>query len=164
MIIFFNKFDRIESFCLLYFFAQAVQSTDGRAVRFYRGPMLRYFNILSKSVPRIALATSYSPAWSASFRVTSVVTDTKNSVGLVGCIEEVAHNAIAVYWNPLESSAKVRNAGNVDSRYLLSDTRVPEPSPILFPVYISLIAVRSCATRKYRIARAFDRVAIYRKR
>jgi hypothetical protein len=35
------------------------------------------------------------------------VTDTKNSVGLVGCIEEVAHNAIAVYWNPLESTAKV---------------------------------------------------------
>lgn len=34
-------------------------------------------------------------------------TDTKNSVGLVGCIEEVSHNAIAVYWNPLESSAKV---------------------------------------------------------
>lgn len=34
-------------------------------------------------------------------------TDTKNSAGIVGCIEEVAHNAIAVYWNPLESSAKV---------------------------------------------------------
>jgi hypothetical protein len=33
--------------------------------------------------------------------------DTKNSVGLVGCIDEVAHNAIAVYWNPLESTAKV---------------------------------------------------------
>lgn len=33
--------------------------------------------------------------------------DTKNSVGLAGCIEEVSHNAIAVYWNPLESSAKV---------------------------------------------------------
>lgn len=33
--------------------------------------------------------------------------DTKNSVGLVGCIEEVAHNAIAIYWNPLESPAKV---------------------------------------------------------
>jgi hypothetical protein len=33
--------------------------------------------------------------------------DTKNSVGLVGCIEEVAHNAISIYWNPLESSAKV---------------------------------------------------------
>lgn len=29
-------------------------------------------------------------------------------MGLVGCIDEVAHNAIAVYWNPLESSAKVR--------------------------------------------------------
>lgn len=37
------------------------------------------------------------------------VTDTKNSIGLAGCIEEVAHNAIAVYWNPLESAAKVRH-------------------------------------------------------
>lgn len=36
--------------------------------------------------------------------------DTKNSVGLVGCIEEVAHNAIAVYWNPLESPAKINVA------------------------------------------------------
>lgn len=35
------------------------------------------------------------------------VADTKNSIGLAGCIEEVAHNAIAVYWNPLESAAKV---------------------------------------------------------
>lgn len=25
----------------------------------------------------------------------------------MGCIEEVSHNAIAVYWNPLESPAKV---------------------------------------------------------
>ncbi|XP_043201391.1 protein grainyhead-like isoform X12 [Amphibalanus amphitrite] len=33
--------------------------------------------------------------------------DTKNSVGLVGGIDEVAHNAVAVYWNPLESSAKI---------------------------------------------------------
>ncbi|XP_058053895.1 protein grainyhead [Anopheles bellator] len=36
--------------------------------------------------------------------------DTKNSVGLAGCIEEVSHNAIAVYWNPLESSAKINVA------------------------------------------------------
>ncbi|XP_073812401.1 grainy head isoform X7 [Musca autumnalis] len=36
--------------------------------------------------------------------------DTKNSVGLAGCIEEVSHNAIAVYWNPLESSAKINIA------------------------------------------------------
>lgn len=35
--------------------------------------------------------------------------DTKNSVGLVGLIEEISHNAIAVYWNPLESSAKVNS-------------------------------------------------------
>uniref|UniRef100_A0A8D9AWX6 Protein grainyhead n=1 Tax=Cacopsylla melanoneura TaxID=428564 RepID=A0A8D9AWX6_9HEMI len=36
--------------------------------------------------------------------------DTKNSVGLVGCIEEISHNAIAVYWNPLESPAKINIA------------------------------------------------------
>ncbi|XP_050313253.1 protein grainyhead isoform X3 [Anthonomus grandis grandis] len=36
--------------------------------------------------------------------------DTKNSVGLVGCIEEVAHNAIAIYWNPMESPAKINIA------------------------------------------------------
>ncbi|XP_054277620.1 protein grainyhead isoform X2 [Macrosteles quadrilineatus] len=36
--------------------------------------------------------------------------DTKNSVGLIGCIEEISHNAIAVYWNPLESSAKINIA------------------------------------------------------
>lgn len=39
----------------------------------------------------------------------NIFTDTKNSVGLIGCIEEVSHNAIAVYWNPLESPAKVSN-------------------------------------------------------
>ncbi|CAL4066676.1 unnamed protein product, partial [Meganyctiphanes norvegica] len=32
--------------------------------------------------------------------------DTKNSVGLVGQIQELSHNAIVVYWNPLEQSAK----------------------------------------------------------
>lgn len=37
----------------------------------------------------------------------SLLLDTKNSSGLVGCIEEVAHNAICIYWNPLESPAKV---------------------------------------------------------
>ncbi|XP_050541374.1 protein grainyhead isoform X3 [Daktulosphaira vitifoliae] len=36
--------------------------------------------------------------------------DTKNSTGLVGCIEEVSHNAIAIYWNPLESPAKINVA------------------------------------------------------
>lgn len=33
--------------------------------------------------------------------------DTKNSSGIVGPIEEVAHNAIAFYWNPLEGQGKV---------------------------------------------------------
>ncbi len=28
----------------------------------------------------------------------------------MGCIEEVSHNALAVYWNPLESAAKVNIA------------------------------------------------------
>ncbi|XP_039276338.1 protein grainyhead isoform X4 [Nilaparvata lugens] len=36
--------------------------------------------------------------------------DTKNSVGLVGVIEEISHNAIAVYWNPMESPAKINIA------------------------------------------------------
>lgn len=36
--------------------------------------------------------------------------DTKNSIGLVGHIEELSHNALAVYWNPLESPAKVNLA------------------------------------------------------
>ncbi|XP_064118859.1 protein grainyhead-like isoform X2 [Macrobrachium nipponense] len=33
--------------------------------------------------------------------------DTKNSVGLVGNIEEIAHNAIVVYWSPLDTGAKI---------------------------------------------------------
>lgn len=36
--------------------------------------------------------------------------DTKNSHGLVAQIEELSHNAIAVYWNPMESFAKVNLA------------------------------------------------------
>lgn len=36
--------------------------------------------------------------------------DTKNSIGLVGCIEETSHNAISVYWNPHEGPAKVNIA------------------------------------------------------
>lgn len=36
-----------------------------------------------------------------------LIADTKNSIGLAGSIEEISHNAIAVYWNPLESAAKV---------------------------------------------------------
>lgn len=46
------------------------------------------------------------------------VTDTKNSIGLAGCIEEVAHNAIAVYWNPLESAAKVKSYQNLYTYYV----------------------------------------------
>lgn len=36
--------------------------------------------------------------------------DTKNSMGIIGQIEEVTHNAIAFYWNPLENPAKVNVA------------------------------------------------------
>lgn len=35
--------------------------------------------------------------------------DTKNSSGIIGPIEEVTHNSIAFYWNPLEGPAKVRS-------------------------------------------------------
>jgi len=36
--------------------------------------------------------------------------DTKNSSGIVGPIEEVTHNSIAFYWNPLEGPAKINIA------------------------------------------------------
>jgi transcription factor CP2-like protein len=36
--------------------------------------------------------------------------DTKNSSGIVGPIEEVTHNAISFYWNPLEAPAKINIA------------------------------------------------------
>ena len=36
--------------------------------------------------------------------------DTKNSAGIVGPIEEITHNAIAFYWNPLDGPAKVNIA------------------------------------------------------
>lgn len=38
--------------------------------------------------------------------------DTKNSEGIVAqCIEEIAHNAVAIRWNPLEQPAKVSLIG-----------------------------------------------------
>lgn len=52
------------------------------------------------------------------------ISDTKNSVGLVGCIEEVAHNAIAVYWNPLESSAKVIISSTVYEKLIIGYIRI----------------------------------------
>ncbi|GFR14005.1 protein grainyhead, partial [Trichonephila clavata] len=33
--------------------------------------------------------------------------DTKNSCGIIGQIEEVTHNAISFYWNPMEGPAKI---------------------------------------------------------
>ncbi|UYV81955.1 GRHL2 [Cordylochernes scorpioides] len=36
--------------------------------------------------------------------------DTKNSSGIIGHIEELAHNAITFYWNPLEGPAKINVA------------------------------------------------------
>ncbi|KAI1287614.1 Protein grainyhead [Halotydeus destructor] len=36
--------------------------------------------------------------------------DTKNSSGIIGPIEEVTHNSIAFYWNPLEGPAKINVA------------------------------------------------------
>lgn len=36
--------------------------------------------------------------------------DTKNSSGIIGTIEEVTHNSISFYWNPLEGPAKINIA------------------------------------------------------
>lgn len=60
------------------------------------------------------------------------VADTKNSIGLAGCIEEVAHNAIAVYWNPLESAAKVYCTCPFMNFYLLIETYSSKHIKILF--------------------------------
>ncbi|GFT59277.1 protein grainyhead [Trichonephila clavipes] len=35
------------------------------------------------------------------------INDTKNSCGIIGQIEEVTHNAISFYWNPMEGPAKI---------------------------------------------------------
>ena len=58
------------------------------------------------------------------------VADTKNSAGIVGCIEEVAHNAIAVYWNPLESSAKVSICLEINGHESLQLRLVPQRSAV----------------------------------
>ena len=67
-----------------------------------------YFTILCLH----ALSSSTSVGKSLMFQVKQRIidVDTKNSLGLVGHIEELSHNALAVYWNPLESPAKVNLA------------------------------------------------------
>lgn len=41
--------------------------------------------------------------------------DSKNSAGMIGQIEEIAHNAVQFYWNPSEqSSVKVRRQPGAD--------------------------------------------------
>uniref|UniRef100_A0A915KYP7 Grh/CP2 DB domain-containing protein n=1 Tax=Romanomermis culicivorax TaxID=13658 RepID=A0A915KYP7_ROMCU len=47
----------------------------------------------------------HSRQHSAKQRILDV--DAKNSTGVIGAIEEVAHNAIAFYWNPTEQIVKV---------------------------------------------------------
>lgn len=40
--------------------------------------------------------------------------DAKNSSGMIGQIEEIAHNAVQFYWNPTEqSSVKVSHIDNI---------------------------------------------------
>lgn len=65
-----------------------------------------YCKPLNVSLANVSLIDNVTD-WPIMCFLFSPLTDTKNSAGIVGCIEEVAHNAIAVYWNPLESSAKV---------------------------------------------------------
>jgi hypothetical protein len=94
----------------------------------------------------------------------SVVTDTKNSVGLVGCIEEVAHNAIAVYWNPLESSAKVRTPET--SIHVTSFNAIPIPAvPLpLIPLPRPRPPPADRPTRPVESAAPVYRAARYRNR
>ena len=61
---------------------------------------------------RIKIYDRHRVHWSLFFQVKQRIidVDTKNSLGLVGHIEKLSHNALAVYWNPLESPAKVNLA------------------------------------------------------
>ena len=56
--------------------------------------------------------------------------DTKNSSGIVGPIEEVAHNAIAFFWNPLEGQAKVRTLSVTDTTVHIFSTDTALPSQV----------------------------------
>ncbi|KHJ76058.1 CP2 transcription factor [Oesophagostomum dentatum] len=47
----------------------------------------------------------HSRQHSAKQRILEV--DSKNSSGMIGQIEEIAHNAVQFYWNPSENGVKV---------------------------------------------------------
>ena len=64
--------------------------------------------------------------------------DTKNSIGLLGHIEELSHNALAVYWNPLESPAKV----NLAIQCLSTDFRSAISNKNLFCSFIFVSALQ----------------------
>lgn len=68
----------------------------------------------------------------------------------MGCIEEVAHNAIAVYWNPLESSAKVRTPEMSIHVASFNDTHHLLLLLLVFPD-ISRLSARNLALRANRI-------------
>lgn len=59
--------------------------------------------------------------------------DTKNSSGIIGGIDEVTHNSISFYWNPLEGPAKVGSL-HLNIMNVLSNT-------FLMPRLISLSSV-----------------------
>ena len=69
--------------------------------------------------------------------------DTKNSLGLVGHIEELSHNALAVYWNPLESPAKVNLAVQCLSTDFRWHTSRSQPPLVLISTLLSQYTKRS---------------------
>ena len=72
--------------------------------------------------------------------------DTKNSLGLIGHIEELSHNALAVYWNPLESPAKV----NLAVQCLSTDFRYINP---YFKAIIIVIFIHNTTDYEYKLSK-----------
>ena len=61
-------------------------------------------------------------------------------IGLIGCVDEIAHNALAVYWNPYESPAKVRYTTSMPMLMYLYET-VSFDGPLFTLSFVSAIFI-----------------------
>ncbi|XP_076368056.1 uncharacterized protein LOC143255763 isoform X2 [Tachypleus tridentatus] len=82
--------------------------------------------------------------------------DTKNSSGIIGQIEEITHNAIAFYWNPLESSAKV----NVAAQCLSTDFSSQKGVKGL-PLHIQIDTFDDCREGINPIHRGYCQIKVF---
>ncbi|XP_076333492.1 protein grainyhead-like isoform X2 [Tachypleus tridentatus] len=82
--------------------------------------------------------------------------DTKNSSGILGQVEDVTHNAIAVYWNPLESPAKI----NVAVQCLSTDFSSQKGVKGL-PLHLQIDTFDDCREGVNPIHRGFCQIKVF---